>query len=429
MGRSKKTTIRRRAAEPSAPEIETPAASETAAAPAEATPAEPTAPRAVLDGAALVAELEQLNATDLAALMGMGAPRRLAPGDQVTGEVVRVSRDAIFVDLGAKSEGTLDRSDMPDGPPPIGSQITAYVLSTGERGIRLATRLRGRAAWQALAQAAETGIPVEGQVIEARSGGFAVRLAGTVAFCPISHIDRVVEADLQAYVGRTMLFAILELRDREVVVSHRKIAEAENAGRAEALWGSVQDGDRHEGRVTSVRPFGVFVDIGGIEGLVPRRSLPRHLPEPQRGESVEVTVTSIDRGAQRLSLSLDGSQGDPWARVGIDYQAGKTYLGTITRVVDFGAFVEVAPGLEGMVHVSKLANERVEHPQDVVSVGQEVRVKVLNVDHERRRLALSMRDAREVVTEDMAPSGPAPKQEQKGLGTFADLFGGLKLKR
>lgn len=381
-----------------------------------------------LDSDALMSELQEMSAADFAALMGSGMPVRHKPGDRVSGRVVRVSRNAAFIDIGGKSEGVLVYDNPSPGDlPHVGEQISAFVSSVGDQGVRLSRSLGGAGAWDALEAAQESGDTIEGTVLDRNPGGFRVRLGTVTAFCPVSHIDRLVDPDLDRYIGRTMAFRVLELRDRDVVVSHRSVAEEGVAEQAAALWDRVREGDTLEGTVAAVKDFGAFVDIDGVRGLVPRRELGwgHDAPAPAVGATVRARVIGVDRAAERLTLSLKEEGAGPWSRVGKDFLPGGDYTGKVTRVTDFGAFVRLAPGLEGLVHISELAEGRVERVQDVATVGDALKVRILDVDFDRQRLQLSVA---KVGSGDAG--GPRTKVKDTGkLGTLGDLFGGLKLKR
>lgn len=268
--------------------------------------------RQVVDADALAAEVDALDPGELGRLLGMGGPVEPEAGDEVEGPVVRLTADTVFVDIGGKSEAWLPRAELGDEKVAVGKKLKARVLGTGAQGIRLTRNLSGQAAREGLEHAREAGIPVEGRVESRNDGGFKVALAGLSAFCPISHIDRHPESDLDAYIGRTMPFRILEIRGRDVVVSHRVIADEQAEAEAELLWDRLAEGDSADGVVVSLREFGVFVDIGGVTGLVHKSELGWNAEEepPKQGDRVRVRVLKVDRDARRISLSLK----DPGAR-------------------------------------------------------------------------------------------------------------------
>ena len=426
-------TIRRRKGEnpPETEATEAPAQAVEAAkpAPSRAIPVKrkPEGPR--IDAAALEAEAKALSPDDLASLMSGAAPRDPEPGQQVTGVVASITDQTIFVSVGAKSEATLDRSSMADPDNvAVGDRITAFVLSAGARGIQITEKISGSGSREMLEEAYQKRVPVEGKVVDRNPGGFNVDLAGVKAFCPASQIARFPEEDGDSYTGRTMLFLITEYKERDVVVSARAFEEVEAAIAANQAWETLAEGDVTEGTVVSVQDFGVFVDIGGVQGLLHKSEigLGADVEMPVKGDKVNVRVKSIDKGKDRISLSLkDGSSG-PWATAETDFVEGDKYPGTISRVVDFGAFVTLADGLEGLIHVSQLAEHRVDHARSVVKVGQAVEVRVVEVDVERKRIGLSMKKNAGDGRNDWNSHQKAPGKKQS-LGTLADLLGNLKL--
>jgi small subunit ribosomal protein S1 len=335
--------------------------------------------------------------------------------------------------MGAKSEGLLDLAEFAEGGPPvIGQRLTAFVLSADERGVRLARRLSGKANIDALEQAREAGVPVEGTVESRNQGGFVVKVGGVRAFCPISQIDRIPAPDLDSYIGQKLQFLVTEIRGRDAVVSRKALAAEEVAAAATELWDSVQEGDLKEGVVTGSKEFGVFVDIGGIQGLVSKRELgwdPQAVA-PATGDRVTVRVLSVDREARRLSLSMRDPESSPWARVGVDFVEGEVYTGQVTRLTDFGAFVRLAPGLEGLVPMRHLSDKRVNSASEATEVGANVPVRLLSIDSARQRLELSLRVDAKV---EARPSGQPYERVQipkdtGSLGTLASVFGAVKVK-
>ena len=387
---------------------------------------DPTQPR--LDSDALMSELEGLSAADFAALLGAGAPRRFKPGDRVKGRVVRATSTVAFVDIGGKAEALLTLDDNDKKPlPGKGSTIEAFVASVGGGGIQLSRGLAGQGAWAALEAAVESGEAIPGEVRARNPGGFTVRLGSVNAFCPVSQIDRIPNADLDQYIGRSLSFRITSIEGRDVVVSHRAVAQEAVADQAAARWETLNRDDRVSGVVVAVKEFGAFVDVDGIRALVPAREFGwgSDAPAPVVGSTVEARVMNVDRDAERVSLSLKSESNDPWSRVGVEFIPGGDYAGTVKRVTEFGAFVALAPGLEGLVHISELSKERVAAASDAATVGQQVLVRLLDLDLDRKRLKLSMKQAGSEATTPVRPKLP---KDTGSLGTMADLFGGLKVR-
>lgn len=240
------------------------------------------------------------------AMDGSASPRRrrFEPGDEVEGTVVGFSDADIFVDIGGKAEATLAREELTEVA--VGDKVTALVLSAGHRGVRLGKRLRGSEAREHLDAALESGVPMEGRVVERNKGGFVVEMGSLRGFCPTSRIDPRPGVDLDAWVGRTLSFRVVEVKGRDIVLDRRSIAEEEAKVRAEALWRELAVGQRRSGVVETLHDFGLFVDLGGVRGLVPARELGEH--PPKSGETVEVRVDRLDQARERVSLSLGASQ-------------------------------------------------------------------------------------------------------------------------
>lgn len=308
-----------------APELPTAAAAGPSSGPPETADVPETAPPAVV-ATASPRRRELLKTADLQALADMDRDafasamagtlpmRRHAIGDRVTGAVVRMDHQVVFVALGGKAEGAIDRAELsgPDGQMTVGlgDRVTAFVVDIDGGGVQLSHQIRGEDAGAFLAEARDKGIPIEGKVSEQNSGGFVVLLAGRRAFCPMSQMTlpgRPVDAE--ALVGRTLNFLIQEVKDMDVVVTRRPLLEAEAAESAARLWATLQPGTDLVGVVTSVRDYGIFVDVGGIEGLAHISELAwRHVKDPKElfaeGQDVGVRVLKVDPAAGRISLSI-----------------------------------------------------------------------------------------------------------------------------
>jgi small subunit ribosomal protein S1 len=335
-----------------------------------------------------------MDPAELAALLEGAQPRRrFQPGQKIVGTVTRVGRDTVFVDIGAKSEGQLERVELAGAK--AGDEVTAYYVGEDDGGPLLSLALSGNAAAEHLEEARESGAPVEGKVTGRNSGGFDVRIGTVRAFCPASHVSRLPEVDLDAFVGQTLSFKVLEAGDR-IVVSRRALQEEEAEAKAAELWTTIAPGQALRGIVRSVQTFGFFVDVGGIDGLVPRREIQWGADDPRTavrvGQAVEVAVLEVDREARRLTLSARAREDDPWGAVGVAFVDGGIYTGRVLRTETYGAFVELAPGLSGLVHVTKL-------PAGLPEVGSALDVRLLSIDLERRRLELAPVTAGETAAE------------------------------
>jgi small subunit ribosomal protein S1 len=409
--------IRRRSREqnlPSEDQLDQPIDQLSAPASAAKVPAPPirdpeNGPTPHLDTNDLMA-IAQMDPAEIAALMeGTVRRKRLEMGAKVAGRVSRVERDTVFVDIGGKSEGQLDRSEVPDVK--VGQEVTAYFVGEDEAGISLSLQLSGEAASDHLEEARTSGSPVEGKVTARNSGGFEVRIGSARAFCPVSLISRIPEVDLDAYVGQTLQFRVIETGEK-TVVNRRILQEEEAESKAEAVWGTLVVGQQHRGVVRSVQSFGLFVDIGGVDGLVPRREISwKGVDDPRTsvrvGQAVEVVILEIDHERKKLTLSAKALEDDPWSAVDIAFQEGEIYRGIVVRAAEFGLFVELAAGLTGLVHTSKLA-------AGIPEIGTSIDVRLLAIDRERRRLELAPVRASEGEAAAAAP-------EVKVRGTVSDV--------
>ncbi len=376
------------------------------------------------DFAAMLAESER------------GAPKSKRPrvGDVIRGKVISIGKDAVFVDAGGKAEGVLDRGQVSDSEGKllvkVGDSVEARVTSDAGGVLQLRVKLgRGPEAKAELLQAFELEIPVEGLVTEVIKGGVSVDVAGVRGFCPASQIDARFVEDLSAYVGQRLTFKITRYEPRNLVLSRRALVEAEKEKLAAVTRKKLEPGAVLRGKVVGFKPFGAFIDLGGLEGMLHVSEMGYgRVEKPEdvlrMGQDIEVAVLKIEPGekGERISLSLKALANDPWRDATANLSEGTRVKGTVTRLQPFGAFVEIAAAVEGLVHISELgAGRRINHPKEVVSVGQEVEAVVLAIDHERRRLSLSMAASKDGSAEDVAEAKRAHAAPAK-LGTFGDLL-------
>jgi small subunit ribosomal protein S1 len=377
------------------------------------------------------------------------AHRRLARGDQVRGRVIEIASNVAFVNIGAKAEAMIDLVEFKDAATgevriAVGDEIEARVADDGgTSGTIVLRRTMGRGAGvEELEQAHALGIAVEGTVVGQNKGGYEVQMGGVRAFCPGSQID-LRRGDPDSYVGQRLRFEItkIESNGRNVVVSRRAVLEAEAAEMAAATWARVRVGAVVEGTVVSLRDFGAFVDLGGVEGLIHLSELAyarsQHPSDVlQVGQRVEAQVIKVEPGSAgargRISLSLRALARDPWADIAQRFPVGSETKGIVQRLEPFGAFVQIAPGIEGLVHISQMSlDRRLSHARQAASVGQEVDVTILGIEPEKRRISLSMtargrqeRDATQVAeareTADLLEQ--SNRESGSSLGTLADLL-------
>jgi len=332
-------------------------------------------------------------------------------GEVVHGTVVRVDKDEVLVDIGYKSEGvipvaelTIRRSVNPADEVSLGEEIDALVLTKEDAEGRLILskkRARFELAWKRIEAAAESGEPVTGKTIEVVKGGLILDL-GVRGFLPASLVDIRRVQDLDEFLGKELRCKVIELnRSRNnVVLSRRAVLEDERKEMRQAILDRLNPGDVIEGQISNIVDFGAFVDLDGMDGLIHISELSwSHVNHPSEvleiGQTVEVKVLDIDRERQRISLGLKQTQMDPWQQVVDSYREDDVVEGRVAKVVTFGAFVEILPGVEGLVHISELAAHHVENPREVVAQGQAVNVRILEIDGERRRLSLSLKRVEE----------------------------------
>jgi small subunit ribosomal protein S1 len=328
-------------------------------------------------------------------------------GDVVNGKVVRIDRDEVLLDIGYKSEGVIPAGELSirksvdtSEEVELGEQIDALVVTKEDAEGRLILskkRARFEKAWRKIEAAAESGQPVEGGVIEVVKGGLIIDL-GIRGFLPASLVDIRRVHNLEEFTGQTLECKVIELnRSRNnVVLSRRAVLEEERKEVRDQILDRLQPGEVVVGKISNIVDFGAFVDLEGIDGLIHISELSwSHVNHPSEvvaiGDEVKIKVLDIDRDRQRISLGLKQTQEDPWQRVVSTYRSGDVLEGTVTKVVSFGAFVEILDGVEGLVHISELADHHVENPAEVVELGANMNVKILEIDEERRRLSLSIK--------------------------------------
>jgi small subunit ribosomal protein S1 len=368
----------------------------------------------------------------------------------VSGKVVRIDQDEVLVDIGYKSEGVIPMNELsirksvdPHDEVELGEEVDALVLTKEDQDGRLVLskkRARFEKAWRKIEAAAESGEPVEGTVIEVVKGGLIIDL-GVRGFLPASLVDIRRVQNLDEFLGTKIECKVIELnRSRNnVVLSRRAVLEEERKEVRQQILDRLQPGMVVEGAISNIVDFGAFVDLDGIDGLIHISELSwSHVNHPSEilsiGDVVPVKVLDIDRDRQRISLGLKQTQEDPWQRVIDTYRIGDELEGKVTKVVTFGAFVEIMDGVEGLVHISELAHHHVENPREIVEPGQDVRVKILEIDSERRRLSLSVKRVEEQLAHirSAAEAGAAAAAEAGGqeigdvpdLGLSEDVFAG-----
>lgn len=333
---------------------------------------------------------------------------RVEVGRKISGKIIAISGDSVFLDVGLKEDGVMDAKEILDvdgqATAAPGDEIEAFVVGMGSQGIRLA-RSMGGAGIGALEAARDAEIPVDGRVKAVCKGGYQVEVLRKIAFCPGSQMDSAPGEEPESLIGREMRFLIIRIENhgRNIVVSSRALAERERRENLDKLFSALNIGDIVEGKVSRLASFGAFVELApSVEGMVHLSEISWSRPGSAEevlspGDSVRAKLLSIskdDKGRERISLSIKQAQGDPWEDVESKFHVGDIVDGKVRRLAPFGAFVEIAPGLDGLVHISEMSWEkRINKPEDVLAPGENVQVKIREISPESKRISLSLKDA------------------------------------
>jgi len=358
-------------------------------------------------------------------------------GDTADGIIIRIDRDSLLVDIGGKSEGVVPLREMQSLTPEdretlhVGDEILVFVLQTEHRegyAILSIDRARQEKSWRNLEQAHRDGEVVSAPVVNYNKGGVLVNLDGVRGFVPASQVDGISrgpdtqkQSDMARMVGRTLNLKIIEInRERNrLILSERQAIQEVREEKKDELLATLHAGNVYTGTVSSVCDFGAFVDIGGADGLVHLSELSwgrvRHPADILSvGDQVQVYLLSIDSERRRIALSMKRTQREPWSTIGERYSLGQIVSGTITQLAPFGAFARIEEGVEGLIHISELSDERIQHPRDVVQEGAEVQVRIIRIDPSRKRMGLSTRlndDMPETESEPHPPESSTAPQE------------------
>jgi len=364
------------------------------------------------------------------------------PGTLLKGKVVGVKKTEVFVDIGGKGEGVVPLAELAY-PVPLsadevvqeGQEIDVIVLKSGsEDGDIILSKVRAerQLAWERLEEARDQKQPVPARIIEPTKGGLVAAVFGLRGFVPASQADLHYVEDLGQFTGQELMVLPIEIdrNKNRVVLSRRAVLEAERQKREAEIYASLAPGQQVTGTVRRLASFGAFIDIGGVEGLAHISDLAWHkVKSPAEvlavGDTVSAVVLKVDPEAKRISLSLKQAQPDPWLDGVSEFSEGMTVRGRITHLAKFGAFVELKPGIEGLVHVSELADRRVSTPQEVVSPGQEVAVKILGIDKGKKRISLSIAQAREDAERAEYQSYMNRQEDPGASSTIGDRIGHL----
>lgn len=369
-------------------------------------------------------------------------------GDKVKGAIISIGKDSVFVDTGTRTDGFVDKTELLDEEGQFtfeeGDILELYAVAVTGTEIRLSKAISGIGGAELLRDAFENAIPVEGRVKAVIKGGFQVEVAQRRAFCPISQIDLHYVENPEEYLEQAYEFLITEFDEegRNIVLSRRKLLDRALEKVRESFYAKLVVGDLMEGRVTKLMPFGAFVELApGVEGMIHISELGwSRVENPDEvlhvGESVRVKVIGMEPGEKsdqlKIALSIKQTLEDPWETVDQRYQEGNTIPGKVTRCLDFGAFVEVEPGIEGLVHISEMSyTRRILRPEDVVSPGEQVQVMIKEIDETKRRISLSLREVEgdpwagveERYRVGQSINGTVEKQEN--FGVFVSLEPGV----
>jgi ribosomal protein S1 len=362
-------------------------------------------------------------ALNLEESLGLGLGGDARPGDILQGRVVHISQDDVLVDVGAKSEGIIHlrdlshrRVDRPEDVVKLGDVISVYVLGyEGDEGTMKLSKRRAdeEKAWERLEDALKNREVLEAPVVEVVKGGLGVDV-GLRGFIPASLIAPGFVHDLEPFLGQTVRVRVVEIdrHKRRAILSRKDVLAEETRAKQDEVWSRIEEGQIWDGTVKSLTDFGAFIDLGGVDGLLhisemswSRIGHPSELLEV--GQPVRVKVIRLNPEKGKISLGLRQVEGNPWDNVTERYVEGRIYRGQVVRLASFGVFVQLEPGVDGLVHISQLADFRVGHPSEVVQVGDTIAVKVLHVDPEAKRISLSKREAdAEGGLDAVAEAGP-----------------------
>lgn len=333
----------------------------------------------------------------------------LRVGEEITGEIISVGNESVFINTGTKVDGVVEKAELIDEngelPYKTGDKLKLYVIGIGEGELRLSKAFTGAGDPERLHDAKRNSIPVEGRVTETCKGGFRVNILGKSAFCPVSQIDIVYVENPETYVGSVLEFLItrIESGGKNIVVSRRELLNRYIAQEREKFIKNVAPGDIIDARITRLMSYGAFAEVApGVEGMIHISELSWtrvHSPEEavSVGDTVKAKLLGVEKPQDptktpKISLSVKQALGDPWHTILDRYKEGDKVEGTVTRCADFGAFVEIEPGIEGLVHISEISHKRVNRTEDELSPGQKVFLVIKSIDPTNRRLSLSMKD-------------------------------------
>ncbi len=370
--------------------------------------------------------------------------RTLKRGDVIEGVVVRIDKDEVLVDIGSKSEGLIPAHEMrdPHGNPTetlrVGDTILVYVLQPENQDghvVLSINRAQAEKGWRVAQKQFDDGQIIEAEIIEYNKGGLIANVDGVRGFVPLSQIvdlrsvagtEESVEERLKTMRGRRMFLKVIEINRRRnrLILSERAAVQERRAIQKERLLTELKEGEVRHGRVSSLCDFGAFIDLGGADGLVHLSELSwGQVSHPSQllkvGQELDAVVVGVDRENKKIALSLKRLQPEPWTGVADRYRVGEVVTGRITKLASFGAFARIEEGVEGLIHISELSDDRIAHPKGVVKEGDEVQLRIIRIDAARHRLGLSLKQAKEEVGSEGAAEvaeaeSAAPTEEEAG---------------
>ncbi len=373
-------------------------------------------------------------------------PKRFSVGEKVEATIVKISPEWIFIDLGAKSEGYIDKKEFLDDTGNLtvkeGDTVTVYFLSSRHSERLFTTKLLARKSVdEFLVNAYQNEIPLEATVEKEIKGGFSVKISASASgFCPYSQMDRKRIDNAVDYVGKKFDFIVIEYGEngRKIVLSRRPLLEKIEQEKKSVLKDSLQKGMTVQGVVTSVRDFGAFIDIGGVQALLPVSEMTWGRVEDTRslykpGDTIEAVIINLDWENDRVTLSFKDTLPDPWNEVVSKYIEGSIHKGKVSRLTDFGAFITLEAGVDGLLHISKLGKgKKIKHAQDVLSKDREIDVKIEKIDRENKRISLDLTTSSEEKkgsSEEKDDYQSYMPKAPKTMGTFGDLLNKAKKKK
>jgi small subunit ribosomal protein S1 len=373
-------------------------------------------------------------------------PKRFSVGEKVEATIVKISPEWIFIDLGAKSEGYMDKKEFLDDAGNLtvkeGDTVTAYFLSSRHSERLFTTKLLARKSVdEFLVNAYSNAIPLEAIVEKEIKGGFSIKISASAnGFCPYSQMDTRKIDNAADYVGKKFDFIVIEYGEngRKIILSRRPLLEKIEEEKKSALKNSLQKGMTVQGVVTSVRDFGAFVDIGGVQALLPVSEMTWGRVEDTRalykpGDTIEAVIINLDWENDRVTLSFKDTLPDPWNEVVRNYIEGSTHKGKVSRLTDFGAFITLEAGVDGLLHISKLGKgKKIKHAQDVLSKDREIDVRIEKIDRDNKRISLDLAansEEKKGSSEESDDYQSYMPKAPKTMGTFGDLLSKAKKKK